>query len=509
MISMIVLLLPLLFAIGIGLVGVNRAVVRTLGLVSGLATFVMALFLAGSEGFNAPWIPGFGVTFALSPDGASSVLVMAASLVMIPTLLYAAVREERSRGLLVLLLIMQAGLNGIFLARDLIAFYVFWEATLIPSMLMLGTYGAAKRREAVAKYLVYAVTGSFLMLISILALRPLAGAASYGFEDLLAVTPSLPASTQTWLFVGLAIGMIVKVPLWPLHSWLIDFNEQNHASGVADVAGTIYKVGGFGFFAWAMPLLPVGADRVAPVLLVLAVVTAVYGAWVAVAQTNLKRLLAYASLSHMGIVGVGIFGLHLAGLNGAIYLLAAQMLSTGGLFLISGMLEHRRGTFELDGFGGLARSAPALASISLFVLFAFIGVPGLANFPGEFLSLLGAFQNYGWLTAVATLTVIAAGVYGVNMHQRIYFGAARQGVRDLGALEVIVLVPVVAGILWLGLAPAPQLERIETQTQIVMEQIEASRLNLGPLSTVEPDASTLLAAPLTLPPRALGSGGER
>lgn len=484
MIGLSVLLLPLFMAIVVALVGVRRSVVRGLALASGLATFIVALFLPGSAALDVPWIPGFGMTFALSAAGASSVLVMAASLIMIPALLYASVREERSRGFIVLLLLMQAGLNGIFLARDLIAFYVFWEGALIPSMLMLGMYGREKRRAAVGKYLVYAVTGSFLMLISILALRPLSGAASYGFADLLAVTPSLPAATQTWLFVGLALGMLVKVPLWPVHSWLIDFNDQNHVSGSADVTGSIYKVGGFGFFAWAMPLLPIGAERVAPVLLVLAVLTALYGALVAVAQTDLKRLLSYASLSHMGIVGVGLFGLHLAGMNGAMYLLAAQMLATGGMFLISGMLHERRGGFELERFGGLARGAPLLASLSLLVLFSFIGVPGLGNFPGEFLSLLGAFQNYGWLAAFATLVVIVASVYGLNMHQRVYFGEQKGTVPDLAALELVVLIPVVAGILWFGLAPAPQLQRIETQSSVVLEQIEAAR-SLPPSGTVD------------------------
>jgi NADH-quinone oxidoreductase subunit M len=319
----------------------------------------------------------------------------------------------------------------------------------------------------VVKYLVYAVGGSLLMLVSILAMKPLSGAASYKLADLLAATTAMPAATQTWLFVGLAIGMAVKLPLWPLHSWLVDFNEQNHPSGAADVAGTLYKVGGFGFFAWALPLLPAGAERVAPILLVLAAITAVYGALAAAAQNDLKRLLAYASLSHMGIVGVGLFGLNLAGLNGAIFLLAAQMLSTGGLFLVSGMLFERRASFDLDRFGGLARSAPALSTLTLFLLFTAIGVPGLANFPGEFLSLLGAFQGTPWLAVLATLSVVGAGVYGVNLYQRLYQGEEREATREIGALEVFALIPLIAGILWLGLAPAPQLERIQQQSQLI------------------------------------------
>lgn len=461
------LLLPLATA---GLLAVVRGArpARALALLGTVATFAVALLLPGGAGVSVPWIPGFGATFSLAPDGASSVLVTTAALAMIPTVLWAGLRVERSpHAFLALLLAMQAGLNGIFLAKDLVLYYVFWEATLIPSLLLLGIWGGARRREAATKYLLYAVAGSFLMLIAILALKPLSGAVSYRFADLLAATPALPARTQAWLFAGFAAAFAVKLPIWPLHGWLVDFHEQNHPSGAADVAGTLYKVGGFGFFAWAVPLLPDGAALLAPVGLALAAFTALYAATIACAQTNLKRLLAYASLSHMGIVGAGVFALQATGAGGAMYLLAAQMLSTGGMFLLAGMLHARRGTFELEAYGGLARSAPALAAVTLLVLFASIGVPGLANFPGEFLSLLGAFEASPWIAAVATLSVIAAGVYGVGLFQRLYQGREARPTRDLAPLELVVLAPVLAGILWLGLTPAPQLERIETQARLL------------------------------------------
>ncbi|HKI58089.1 MAG TPA: NADH-quinone oxidoreductase subunit M [Trueperaceae bacterium] len=491
MIALFVVLVPVVFAVVTGLAGSRRVAAVGFGLVSTLTTFVLTLFLPGSAGISTPWIPGLGVTFTLEPTGAGSVLTIVAALAMIPTALMAARRVEEGPGAFVaLLLLMQGALAGIFLARDLVLFYVAWEAALIPSMLMLGAFGRDRRRAAVLKYLVYAIGGSFVMLISILAIRPLSGAASYRFADLIAATPNLAGATQVWLFIGLAIGMAVKLPLWPLHNWLIDFNEQNHPSGAADVAGTLYKVGGFGFFAWAIPLLPLGMERIGPILLGLSVFTALYGALAAVAQTDMKRLLAYASLSHMGIVGVGIFGLHLAGLNGAIFLLAAQMLSTGGLFLVSGMLFARRNSFDLDRYGGLARSAPALAALSLFVLFTFIGVPGLANFPGEFLSLLGAYQLHPWAAALATLSVIVAGVYGVNFFQRLYQGEEREPTREIGALEVFALIPLVAGILWLGIFPSPQLSRIEAQSQLIA----------APAATATAEASSALASVPAAPP---------
>ena len=497
------LIIPIVGAVLAGLAGERRRLVTALGALAALGAFVLALFLPGAGSIDLQWLPGMGVGFSLDPNGAASVLVVVTALVMLPTVLTASLKVKEHAGRFVaLLLVAQAGLNGIFMARDLVLFYVFWEATLIPGLLLLGMFGLEKRRAAVTKYLAYAVTGSFLMLVSILALKVLSGAASFHVTDLMLATPLLDAATQTWLFVGLAAGMAVKLPIWPLHSWLVDLNDQNHPSGAADVLGTLYKVGGFGFFAWALPLLPAGAERVAPVLLVLGAFTAVYGAVIATTQANFKRLLAYGSISHMGIVAVGVFGLHIAGLNGAIYLLAAQMLSTGALFLISGMLYERRGTFDLGTYGGYAKSAPALAAITLFVIFAFIGVPGLGNFPGEFLALLGAFQTTPWMAAFATLTVIAAGVLGVNLYQKIYQGPQGASVRDVDSLEAYVLVPFIAGILWLGLAPAPQLQRIEVQSQLVMLQRDraALREDTAAAGASLAGAARAVAAAQTTPP---------
>lgn len=484
MISLYVILLPLLFAALVALLSGSGAAVRGFALIGGVATFATALFLPGSSGLNLDWLPGIGVNFALEATGAGPVLVLVAALVTLPTLLLAATRVERNPGAFVaLLLVAQAGLNGIFLAKDLIVFYVFWEATLIPALLLLGLFGGARRREATLKYLIYAVGGSFLMLVSILSVKALSGAPTFHITDLMLAAPTLSAAAQTWLFVGMAIGMAVKLPLWPLHSWLIDLNEQNHPSGAADVLGSLYKVGAFGFFAWALPLLPAGAERVTPVLLALAAVTAIYGALAAVHQEHLKRFLAYGSLSHMGIIGVGIFGLHIAGLSGGIYFLAAQMLSTGALFLVAGMLYERRKSFRLSDYGGLAKSAPALAGVALFLIFAYIGVPGLSNFPGEFMSLLGGFQNAPWPAAFATLAVIAAGVYGVNVYQRIFQGPTTLPTRDLNPLELVVLAPFVAGVLWIGVSPAAQLKQIESQAELATLQLGRTQAeNVAPLA---------------------------
>jgi NADH-quinone oxidoreductase subunit M len=472
MISALLILLPLVTAVVL-LFARSPVALRGIALAAALATFVTATLLPGSAGLFRPWIPGFGAYLALDPNHAGGILALVASLVMLPTALWASLRvESGANRFLAALFAMWSGLMGLFLARDLVLFYVFWEVTLLPSLVMLAGWGGAQRRQATLKYLLYAAAGSFAMLLSVAAIRPLSGAESYLFVDLLAATERLDVLTQVWLFAGFTLAFAVKLPLFPIHHWLIDFHEQNHPSGAADVAGTLYKVGGFGMFAWALPLLPEGALQLAPWLLALCAFTAAYGAIIAARQHHLKRLLAYASLSHMGLVAVGLFGLHLAGLSGAMYLLAAQMITTGGMFLISGMLHARRGSFDADSYGGLAASAPALAATTLLVLFASIGVPGLANFPGEFLALLGAFQASSAAGVLALIAVIAAGVYGVNLYQRLYQGPEPTPVADLLPLEVVVLAPIIAGTLWLGLAPAPPLRAFEADATVTVNQLQ-------------------------------------
>lgn len=466
----------------------SRLVAQMIAMSGAIVTFLIATVLIGSEPLRLPWIPGFGATISLDPGHAGGVMAVVATVVMGVTALWASVRvEERTNRFLAALFAMWSGLMGLFLARDLVLFYVFWEATLLPSLVMLGGWGGPRRRQALLKYVLYAVAGSFAMLLTIAAIKPLSGAASYHFADLMAATASLDVLTQTWLFAGFALAFAVKLPMFPLHHWLIDFHEQNHPSGAADVAGTLYKVGGFGLFAWALPLLPDGARQAAPLLLALGAFTAVYAAVIAARQHQLKRLLAYASLSHMGLVAVGLFGLHLAGLSGAMFLLTAQMVTSGGLFLISGMLHARRGSFDADSYGGLAASAPAMAAVTLLVLFASIGVPGLANFPGEFLALLGAFQASVAAGVVAVLAVIAAGVYGVNLYQRLYLGTQSTPVKDLNVLEVVVLVPIIVATLWLGVAPAAALRTFEADASVTVTRIgqaQAVPETLAPLGEV-------------------------
>lgn len=486
MIAAALVLVPMAVAVAL-LLAPRRAVHLPLAVLGVAATLALALVAEGPAArLDVPWIPTLGAWIALDAGGAGGMLFRVAALVMLPTVLWAALRVEHApHRFLAGLLATLAGLAGIFLARDLVLFYVFWELTLLPALALLGGWGLVHRRAALVKYLLYAVAGSFAMLVALLALRPLSGAAGYRFEELLAATPQLDPLTQAWLFAAFAFAFAVKLPIFPLHAWMIDVAEQNHPSGAADTAGTLYKVGGFGLFAWAMPLLPDGAAALAPFGMALAAFTAVYGAVIATRHVHLKRVLAYASLSHMGVVALGLFSLELAGHAGAMALLGAQMATTGGLFLLSGMLHDRRGTFDLDAYGGLAKVAPALAAVTLLVLFASIGVPGLANFPGEFLALLGAFAASPAAAAFAVVAVVAAGVLGVNLYQRLFQGEAKARVADLKPLEVAVVAPIVAVTLWLGVAPAASLAAYEAEAAAA----RAARV----------EGAALAAAPAALP----------
>lgn len=464
MIALWTVLLPLLAAVALAFLP-SPVLHRPVAVLGVLGTLLLTYFADAGAAITLPWIPALGVHLALDLGGAGGLLIGLAALVMLPTVLWAgATVQQAPHRFLAWLLATLGGLAGIFLAKDLVLFYLFWELTLIPSLVLLGGWGLARRREALQKYLMYALAGSFIMLLSVIALRPLSGAEGYLFEQLAAAVPMLDPRSQAWLFAGFALAFAVKLPIFPLHAWLIDVHEQNHPSGAADVAGTLYKVGGFGLFAWAIPLLPQGAAILAPAGLALGAFTAVYGALIALRQTDLKRLLAYASLSHMGIVALGLFSLQTAGHSGAMGLLAAQMVTTGGLFLLSGMLHRRSGSFDLASYGGLARGAPALAACSLLLIFASVGVPGLANFPGEFLALLGAFQARPAAAVVAVLAVIASGALGVFLFQRLFQGEATgPAAVELRPMEAAVLAPLLALTLFLGLAPARHLGTFEAE----------------------------------------------
>jgi len=447
----VLIFLPLLFGVW-ALVAPQQA--RPVGLLGSLLTLIVGLltfgaFLGGNDfAYQVPLLGEAGIYYAVAWDGVGAVLMLA---VVTATFIALLAAHDVPPAMVGLALLMESGLLGLLAAQDLILFYVFFEATLIPSLLMLGLYGGAGRVRALVKFAIFTLVGSLLMLAGILAARYLGGAPSFLLSDLIA--HKLDGAAGVWAFSAFLIAFMVKTPLFPLHVWLPDFHAENHPSGLADVMGTLYKVGIFGLFRWALPLFPSAFALFQPWLLALAAFTAIWAAWIAYAQTDWKRLLAYGALSHMGIGALGIFSGTVAGGVGAIFLLAASAVYTGALFLFAGGLQRRFGTLELRPTSGLAKSAPGLAALGLILVLAMVGLPGLSGFPGEFMNMLGAWQASPIWTFVGFLAVIAAAAYALTAYQNLFHNAPEKPAPDLSSIEWWWGSLTVLAILFMGVYP--------------------------------------------------------
>jgi len=428
---------------------------RTFAIVSAAVSLAISLILfAGYDGqglayaSQTPFLQEVGVYYALGLDGAGLLLWIAVSLVV---LLGVWIAEVPVR-FLAFTLMMQTGLLGIFAAQDLIFFYAFFEATLIPALLMLWFYGGPERLRSIYIFAIFTLVGSLPMLASILAVRYLGGADSFLYTDL-AANP-LTGQAATVAFLGFLVALAVKTPLFPLHAWLPSFHQQNHPSGLADAMGTLYKVGIFAFFKWAIPLMPEGFREWQGLLLFLAAFGALYAAWVAFSAPDWKTLLAYAGVSHMGIGALGLFSGNMEGTVGALYLLGASMIYGSAMFLFVGLVYKRTGSLEVAPVRGLAKHTPALYVLGMFILMAMIGLPGLSGFPGELMALLGAYQVSPWLTLMAFLAVIAAAAYALTAFQKLFQeNAQAQAVPDMDLREWGFAAVTVAVLLLMGLYP--------------------------------------------------------
>jgi NADH-quinone oxidoreductase subunit M len=375
------------------------------------------------------------------------------------------------------LLVLEAGMLGTFLALDLVLFYVFWEIMLVPMVLLIGVWGGPRRVYAAVKFMLFTMAGSLPMLVAIVycgwALAAGTGQPGFGYEQLLGLR--LGAHEQRLLFVAFALAFAIKVPLFPLHTWLPDAHVEAPTGGSVILAGVLLKMGTYGLLRFALPLFPLATVEAAPVLAALAVVGIVYGALVATVQPDLKKLVAYSSVSHLGFVVLGLVALTPMGVAGGVYQMLSHGLTTGGLFLLVGMLYERRHTRHIADFGGLWSPMPVWAALFLVVMLASAGLPGLAGFVGEFLILCGAFGRWPWLTAVATTGVILGALYLLWMFQRVMFGPVmhEENARlvDLGRREVAVLVPVVALAVVMGVWPAPFLRRMEPSIARVLAHV--------------------------------------
>ncbi|MBX3157176.1 MAG: NADH-quinone oxidoreductase subunit M [Deltaproteobacteria bacterium] len=429
--------------------------------------------------FDVEWIPVLGAHFKTGIDGFSLYLVLLTTFLM-PLTLFGTARsiDKNVREFIATMLILEAGMLGAFVALDLFLFYVMWEVMLIPMYLLIGIWGGQRRLYASIKFVIYTMAGSLLMLVAIFYVYVQAGSVLGGYTtDLEKLTQvALPYHAQVWCFAAFAVAFAIKVPLFPLHTWLPDAHVEAPTAGSVILAGVMLKFGIYGFLRYAMPLFPHGAEVWAPTIAVLSVIGIIYGALVAYAQDDVKKLVAYSSVSHLGFCALGIVALTPYGIGGSVYAMLSHGLTTGGLFLGIGVLYERRHTRRLAEYGGLWKQMPVFAGLYLIIVMGSAGLPALSGFVGEFLTLLGTFDAGidgspviipvpTILGALATTGVILGAVYLLFMFQKVFFGKldkAKNGkLPDLTGRELGVFIPLVIGIFLMGMFPRPFLNAMD------------------------------------------------
>jgi NADH-quinone oxidoreductase subunit M len=471
----LIIFAPLLGALGIAFLPSSRpSLIRFAALGVSLVTFALSLgMLLGIRGQSGEfafsehlsWIPSFGITYHLGVDGLSGALVVLTTLLSwICILASFGPIQTRVKEYFISFLILETGMLGVFLSLDLFLFYIFWEIVLVPMYLIIGIWGGADRIYATIKFVLYTLVGSLLMLVAILATAFSHQAATgswTGAFDLLALRGTITDPTLQILgFAAFALAFAIKVPMFPFHTWLPDAHVQAPTAGSVILAGVLLKLGGYGFIRFAIPLFPDGAHLFAPLMIVLSVIAIIYGALVAIVQTDLKKLIAYSSVSHMGFVTLGIFTFNQQGVDGAILQMLNHGLITSGLFLLVGIGYERTHDREIAKMGGWAVRTPAYAALFGFFLFASVGLPGLSGFAGEFLVLLGAFIVNPMIAGASTFVMILAAVYLLYMYQRVFTGPLSPFLKGLGAkltdvtpTEILTLAPLAALIVVFGVMP--------------------------------------------------------
>jgi NADH-quinone oxidoreductase subunit M len=416
---------------------------------------------------NVPWIQvaGLNIHYFMGVDGLSILLLLLTTfLIPISILSTWTAVEDRVRDFMLFFLLLEVGMVGVFLAQDLFLFYIFWEFTLVPMYFLIGIWGGPRRMYAAVKFFLYTMAGSILMLLAILWL----GIYGHTFSvPVLTAQGGIPGSIQTWLFLAFAAAFAIKVPMWPLHSWLPDAHVEAPTAGSVILAGVLLKMGTYGFLRFNIPLFPQAAVQFAPWIAVLAVIGIIYGAMVSYAQKDVKKLVAYSSVSHLGFVMLGLFALNAQGIQGGILQMVNHGLSTGALFLIVGMIYERRHTRDMDAFGGLWKVMPVYAALTLIVALSSMGLPGLNGFVGEFTILIGAWEagqvggalTTYWFAALAAVGVILAAVYILYMFQKLFLGPVdkeeNRSLKDINWREIATLTPLLVFIFWIGLYPQP------------------------------------------------------
>ena len=497
----LVTLFPFFGVVLLLFVGKEKAqTAKVVGILTSVITFVFSLHLwfhfdSQMPGFQFVqqfvWIGGLNISYHVGIDGLSLLMILLTTF-LTPIALLGTWNsiEKRVREYTMMILLLETGMIGVFASLDLFLFYIFWEAMLIPMYFIIGFWGGQERIYAAVKFFLYTLFGSLLMLVAIIALGYFAstmpgGAFTTNIVSLYGVASRLPLALQLWMFLAFALSFAIKVPLFPFHTWLPDAHVQAPTSGSVILAGVLLKMGTYGFIRFCVPLFPEATIVVAPYISVLAVVRIVYGALVSMVQTDIKKLVAYSSVSHLGFVVLGIFSMTEEGMQGAMIQMVNHGLSTGGLFLLVGMIYDRTHTRSITDFGGVAKLMPVFASFLMIISLSSIGLPGLNGFVGEFLILLGSFKSAllgsRAYSAFAALGVIFSAVYLLWMYQRVMFGPVREGgiynghaLKDLSKREIAALVPIVFFVVWIGVYPGTFLSKSAEVAKRTVQLIDAT-----------------------------------
>jgi NADH-quinone oxidoreductase subunit M len=492
--------------------------IKGVGLLASLATFAASLgivmgFREGVAGLQLvemrTWIPQWGISYALGVDGISLWLVMLTTL-LTPIVFLSSWNaiHKHPKEYVIAFLVMEAAMIGVFVAADLLLFYVFFELTLLPMYLVIGVWGGANRIYAAIKFFLFTIAGSLLMLLGIIVLvfrhAHDSGITTFAITELYGL--HLPLHLQAILFFAFALAFAIKVPLFPLHTWLPDAHVEAPTGGSIILAGVMLKMGTYGFLRFVLPFFPDATAKYAPLLITLSVIGIVYGALVSWVQPDMKKLVAYSSVSHLGFCVLGIFALNQTAIEGSILQMVNHGLSTGALFLLVGVIYERRHTRKLEDYGGIARTMPVFATFFIIAVLSSVGLPGLNGFVGEFLILAGTFKTQPRAAIIAATGVILAAIYLLWLVQRVFFGPItkeeNRTIPEIAWNEVAAMVPLVILMLWIGLHPNTFLRKMTPSVEQLLATVEQGR---------ESGSSTMVAqTSLRVPrPAKRGEGGRR
>jgi NADH-quinone oxidoreductase subunit M len=473
-----------------------------------LSIAVLAQFEKGRPGFQLvdhhSWIPSFGINWTLGVDGISLFLVVLTG-VLFPLAILGADPHHDSKPYYAWLLVLEAGCFGVFLALDLFLFFVFFEIVLVPMYFLIGQWGHGDRTRAALKFFLFTMFGSAFMLIALISTAILHQQGTGGplTFDLVAIAtnPGIAMTTQRWLFLGFAIAFAVKTPLFPVHTWLPDAHTEAPTAGSVILAGVMLKLGTYGFIRYGLFLFPEASAYFAPMMVTLGVIGITYGAVVATMQKDLKRLVAYSSIAHLGFIVLGTFALTTQGIQGGVLQMVNHGLSTGALFLLVGFIYERRHTREIARLKGLQKVAPIMAAVFMLVMLSSIGLPGLNGFVGEFLIMVGSFLTRRWWTVIAALGVILAALYLLWAYQRVFHGEPDEENAEFPEMrwaEGLLMAPLIGLIVFLGVYPKPVLERIQPSVDALIAHIEDPRVGAnqpGGTGFHQPEVATTSPSP--------------